>query len=717
MAEATKVDMAKVKRMRALQRKGMLPKDGVQMLNDLEEHGLIDDRTITEKISGQFRGNVGRENIKDVGGIATDAAAAYGGHEAMRRGTEPRLERGRAKGVGGIKGWMLNKGAAGLAAMLSDRQLNQGLIHGVPPEERSDLQTGLSGAVEVVVPPVMRATGKVLQGAGGVASDILQPLTTRVGDSKIGNFFRQLIGKADPRNPDFSVEAGNVIEEQARKIRTGERPSGDISGASLKHIESGKLATRVATEFNQLTVELADGISSASLFASKPAQAIARAGQEMLESVVHDFVSRFTTNMSPKQLSVFIGNAVKKEIKYATRLREYKFLALDIKGRGIEGFRGVDLSGPIGGKGIYTFREAVEHMDGADPKTQVKILKQIKKAANEIDSGKPTEIMQSADDLLAEFVETHGAATPTKKFIESQITESANTLVEKAIAFNAKNAELINNTAIRNIANAKPEVLLGRLFQDGKSDTLRAVMKLKDQKGNLVLNENHRNGIRAAWLGTVGGTNQFGKSGILTRASEITDAYPGVYVLKGALLERVLNDAEGRMGKAVGDALFPGALGGFSELRKFAKFLQSQQKNPGGVGAIAFVLGAPSAMREVVNVGALTIAGFVAGGELPGHNLTTYMTVTGAGLLLFSPKGMAAFLANPKTRDALLNGIKKNSNRGVDHLAKYMQSATAQALAKSFGATYVSNEETAELTDIKFQGGGSARIGGAETPL
>ena len=102
-------------------------------------------------------------------------------------------------------------------------------------------------------------------------------------------------------------------------------------------------------------------------------------------------------------------------------------------------------------------------------------------------------------------------------------------------------------------------------------------------------------------------------------------------------------------------------------------------------------------------------AGVVAG-VATNNDLTTYMTVLGAGTLLFSPRGMAAFLANPTTRNTLINGIKKNSNQGVDHLATYMKSATAQALAKSFGAIFVSDEDKAELTDVS-----SARIGGAET--
>ena len=682
-------------------------RENQSMLDALIADGDIPDDDILTKIGDTARDP---ENQKFAAGIATDAGAAYGGHEAMRRMTEPRLERGRPRGVGGVKGWLLNKGAAGLAAMLSDRQLNQGLIHGVPPEERSDLQTGLSGAAEVVVPPAMRATGKVLQGAGGVASDILSSMTKKAGDTKFGNFFRQLIGKADPENLDFSVQAGDFIEEQARKIRMGERPSGDISKKSLEHIEKGKLSTRVATEVNHRMIELFDGIANASFFGGKPMQTLMRSGQELLESGVNDFVGRFTSNMNPKQLSTFVGNAVKKEIKYATGLREYKFLALDVKGKGIEGFRGGDLKETIGGDGIFTFREAIKHMDAADPKTQVKILKQIKKAAAEIDGGKPNEITQSADDLIAEFLDTPGV-TQNKEWIRSQVSESADSLVNKAIAFNAKNAELINNTAIKNIANSKPEVLLGNLFKDGSSDTLTAVMNLKNSKGNLVLNENHRNGIRAAWLGTIGGTNKFGQSGILTQASDLIN---GVHVLNGTKLEQVLIKAEGRMGKAVGHALFPGV--GFRELKKFSKFLQSQQRASGGVGAIAFVLGAPSAMQSLAHIAVVTAAG-VATGVATDNNLTTVMTVVGAGTLLFSPKGMAAFLANPKTRDALLNGIKKNSNRGVDHLFKYMQSATAQALAKSFGATYVSDEEMAELTDARFQGGGSARIGGAETPL
>jgi hypothetical protein len=688
-------------------------RENQSMLDALIADGDIPDDDILTKIGDTARDP---ENQKFAAGIATDTTAAYAGHEAMRGRTELRSERGRVKGFGGWKGWLANKGAAALSAMLSDRYLNQGLIHGVPPEEMSGLQTGLSGAAEVVVPPAMRATGQMIKGAGGVVGDILQPLTKRVGDSNIGNFFRQLIGKAPVENPDFSVQAGDFIEKQAEKIRTGERANTDISEASMSWIESGKLSTRVATEVNHRLIELFDGIANASFFGGKPMETLRKAGGELLESGVNDFVARFKTNMTPGELSKFVRNAVRKNIKYAEGLRAFKFKALDIKGKGIEGFRGVDLSNIVGGKGDFSFREAVKHMDAADPKTKAKILKKILKAADEIDRGKPSEIMQSADDLIQEFLDTPGV-TGNKEWIKAQVSgESAKSLVEKAIAFNAKNAELINNTSIRSIANSDPEMLLGKLFQDGKPDTLNAVLKLKDSKGKLVLNETHRNSLRAAWLGTAGGkASKMGKSGILTEASDIVK---GVYVLNGVKLERILNNAEGRMGTGVGRALFPGVgkESGFGTLRKFAKFLQSQQRDSGGVGAIAFVLGAPSAMQSLVRIGAVATAGVVTGVVTDNH-LTTFMTVVGAGTLLFSPKGMAAFLANPKTRHALLNGIKKNSNRGVDHLFKYMQSATAQALAKSFGATYVSNEEMAELTDIRFQGGDSARIGGAETPL
>ena len=72
------------------------------------------------------------------------------------------------------------------------------------------------------------------------------------------------------------------------------------------------------------------------------------------------------------------------------------------------------------------------------------------------------------------------------------------------------------------------------------------------------------------------------------------------------------------------------------------------------------------------------------------------MTVAGAGTILLGPKGMAAFLNNPKTRDMLLNGIAKNSVT-KDLLNRYMQSVVGQTMAQQFQAVYIPEEEKEEL--------------------
>ena len=668
-----------------------------------------------KELARQFRGDVGRENIKDVGGIATDAAAAYGGELGSRRFTAPRFP--------GLKGKVINRGAAALSAMLSDRFINQQLIHGKSPEEVSNLQTGLSGAAEAIIPPALHVAGQTGKALYGVGSDVVSGATKKVGDSKIGNFFRQLIGKGDPENPNFAVQAGHEIEDQAARVRSGVRDRSIIEGEgvtavpefskeTLKHIDDFKLSTRVATEFNHRLVELFDGITQKSYTGQKPMEALIKSGQQLLESRVMDFVRTFKNNMSPHQLSVYISQAIKGNIEFATSLRKYNFLALDMKAGRVEGFRGVNLSDPVGGKGFYTFREAVDILDGASDKAKSKIVKQIKKATEEVDRAPITEGPHSGfsnDDITAfirDAKEVEGILV-NEEFMKQKLGESASSLAKKAIVFNQRTAKLINDTAILDVAKSTPELLLEQLFKDGRSDTIRAVFNMKKPDGSRLLSENARNGIRAAFLGTIQGQGKFGSAGILTQASRLVTG--GVRILDGAALERVLNNAEGRMGRAVGKALFPGSHGGFKSLRKFAKFLQSQQKESGGVGAMSFVLGAPSAAQSLVHIGVATTAGVVTG-VATGNDFTTYMTVVGAGTLLFSPKGMASFLANPTTRNALINGIKKNSNQGADHLATYMKSATAQALAKSFGAIFVSDEDKAELTDVS-----SARIGGAET--
>jgi hypothetical protein len=378
---------------------------------------------------------------------------------------------------------------------------------------------------------------------------------------------------------------------------------------------------------------------------------------------------------------------------------------LDVLGKEVKDFKGVNLSNITkatneAGEGFFSFKEAVEMLDKAS-NTTVKnnIKKALKDAANKVDLGR-----ESVDgDAVAEGMRAAFADNPEMLVhAETLIKQSATKLLNTAVAFSSKNAKLINNTTIREVATKHPENLLGTIFTDGNSDTLRAVMSLKDEAGEYVLSKEQKDGVRAAWLGTIQGEGKMGASGILTKAS---DQVGSINVLNGDKLLKVLQDAEGTMGDDFGEAMFPDT--GFKGLKKFAKYLQSQQtEGHGAIGAMSIALGSPAAVGALLGIGGTAL--FTSDSGI-GSNPQTYLTVAGAGTLLFSPKGMAAFLNNPKTRDALLNGIKKRS-KNLAELKKYMGHVVAQTMAKQFGATFVSEEDKLALAPesqpVQFQGGG-----------
>tara|TARA_R110000803_G_scaffold203478_1_gene269065 strand:+ start:3635 stop:5719 length:2085 start_codon:yes stop_codon:yes gene_type:complete len=662
------------------------PKEGA-VLERAKELGTFKRSGALAEIKRQFKGEQGKENTKTVGGIGADSAAAFGGAKLASK-------------IPGKFGALAKLLLGGVAAKGSNEIVNQQMIHGKSMDQVDQTESNIAGAAEVVIPPALRTAGKVAKGVGAVGSDAYTALVKLLGggeskSSSTGNLLRQLLGKSAPEDPDVAVQAGNFIEDTATKIRSGERPVNQIDpdtgvleqelkDQSLKHVNDVKLSTRVATEFRSRIVELMDGIATKSI-AGQNAMTIQKgAGQDILESGINDFVRKFTSNLTPTQLSKQVTQAVKGNIEFAESLRKRNFITLDFLGSKVEDFKGVDLSEIQGG--FVSFREAVSLLDKAAPVNAGKILKKLKAAANEVDAGQGAiDGTKKADDLRAAFAEAPG----TEGNVENIISQSATQLLRTAVLFNKKNAALINNTSIRNIAKANPEVFLDQLFKSGRSDTLRAVMTMTDEAGEQLLNESQKDGIRAAFLGTIKGKGKYGASGLLTRSS---NQIGPLNVLSGDKLLNNLNNAEGTTGSAFGRAMFPGT--GFGQLKKFARYLQSQQRETqGAVGAISFVLGAPSAVQSLIGVGVGAVAFSDQGA---GNNLQTYMTVAGAGTILLGPKGMAAFLNNPKTRDTLLNGIAKNSLT-KDMLNRYMQSVVGQTMANKFGATFIPEDEKEEL--------------------
>ena len=72
---------------------------------------------------------------------------------------------------------------------------------------------------------------------------------------------------------------------------------------------------------------------------------------------------------------------------------------------------------------------------------------------------------------------------------------------------------------------------------------------------------------------------------------------------------------------------------------------------------------------------------------------------------------MANFLANPRTLNALLNGVKKFTDN-PSGLKTWFESFAAQYAGSVFNGTFISEQDKQDVVDV-----GSARIGGARTPL
>ena len=671
---------------------GKLDEEDSSILEDAKDIGIIRRSGPVAEITRQFKGQAGTENAKAVGGVGADAGGAY----FMSR---------LASKVPGAKGHLLKLLLGGVGAAGSNKFINQQAIHGKSPEQVDNTEVGLSGGAEVVLPPAFKGLAGAVKLGKGLVGDLGSAILDNTKDTATGNFFRQLIGKSAAIDPKVSVQAGQYIEDKAAAIRSGKEPADNLSIDTQKHINDVKLSSRVATEFKGKLLSLFDGISSKSYFGQEAMKIQKTAGQELIEKGVLDFVKKFKSNMTPTQLSNQVSKAINGTISFATELRHRNFTALDVLGKEVKDFKGVDLSNITkatneAGEGFFSFKEAVEMLDKASNTTVKNRIKgALKAAANKVDLGR-----EAVDgNAVAEGMRSAFADNPEMLIqVETLIKQSANKLLNSAVAFSSKNAKLINNTTIREVANTNPEKLLGSIFTDGNSDTLRAVMSMKDEAGEYVLSKEQKDGLRAAWLGTIQGEGKMGASGILTKAS---DQVGTINVLNGDKLLKVLQDAEGRMGEEFGRVMFPGT--GFKGLKKFAKYLQSQQtEGQGAIGAMSIALGTPAAIGALMGVGTTALLTSDSG---MGSNPQTYLTVAGAGTLLFSPKGMAAFLNNPKTRDALLNGIKKNS-KNLAELKKYMGHVVAQTMAKQFGATFVSEEDKLALAPqpqpVQFQGGG-----------
>jgi len=671
-------------RLRALQRKGNLDKEGQIVLRDLERNGLMPERSILEKLEGQVSGDQGARNLRATGEIVSGAAVDATGAEVLGQAAK----RVKLPGVLGLFQKAFQLVARGGGAYAADRYFTQPLIEGKTEEQISTGQSVISGVAEGAVPAVKYGV-KAAKAVGQ-------------GTEAVGDFFRGMLGKTPPRNP-LARESGEFIAETADEIRLGEASKVDVPGlkqTTLDEIGKRNVLSNVASEFRGALLQMIDAVATNSFTGGPLRKAGSEATQDILEASVGKFVDGLKTTLNPQQLAEQVTKAVKGNIEFATELRRMNFKTLDLIGGTVDGFKGVFFNGKH-----ITFQKAVDILDKASPKGRKAVLQALRRAATKLDSEKQLHKLNPMEKSISDKIMATYSDIPSLRNNAgaqvAKIQQSASSLLTTAVAFNKKTAKLINSTSIKEVANSTPETFLREFFQTGKIDTLRAVMNLRDEAGELVLNVNQRNGIRSAFLGTVQGTSQFGGQGLLTRSTIPSRFAKNMRMLDGQALEANIIAMEGLAGPALGKALFPKQ--GFAGLRKLAKFLQTQQSVSGGaIGAMSIALGTPAA------AGVLVATGMQAFGEatITGNQ---FLDLAGAGTIIIGPRGMANFLANPRTLNALLNGVKKFADN-PSGLRTWFESFAAQYAGSVFNGTFVSEQDKQDMVDV-----GSARIGGAET--
>ena len=663
----TKEDYQKIRRLQEKRRNGNATSAEIEVLDDLEDEGIIPKRTKTEIFIELTSGQQGDRNAQTAGTIGMDVAGATAAGEAYKwitknlRGFQPNPRKLLINSIRGL-------GAAGANYFGS-----QGGIQDRPPEDRSLTEAGISGLAEPVGPMVGSGLVKT-------AKTVATPFQAA------GDFFRRLIGKSEQEST-VAKEAGEFLEKEAANIRTGKTPIDpeDFSESTLKRIEKsgGKDATlfhSLSRRFKSRWIELMDGIATPSLLGQQTMNNLATASQEILENSIGQFYKQFSSTMSPGDLAPLLHGLVKQNVEYFDRIRLANFAKLDIIADGVNlkygkewlPFKGVDLS-ILGRNTPVTFEKAAALAEKASPSNAILIKRKMFDAVKKIDkarnkpsgvSGNPTRagLSEAQEDTLFEkltskpYNYTDAEATfAMKDFLGGKET------LTKALAFSEKNAKLFKDTAIRDLARKNPEAFLDELFKSGRPDTIKSVMKMTNEAGEPILTKEMKTNIRAAFLGTMKrDPNAPVVKGLLERASERVG---GVNRISGKRLTDEIDKFEGTMGEKTSFALFPGV--GLKPLKRLASFLEVQQQGlQDKTGAMSFILQAPSAISDVAR-SSLRLGGAVAVGGGLGYGAATDdygaigFTMAGAGAILYSPKQMAQFLNNPKTLDVLLNGIKK----------------------------------------------------------
>lgn len=596
-----------------------------QALEQAEEAGLIEGRGVGEKVLSTLKGERGMENLKDVGGFGAEIGGSIAGIKAgalagARLPLPPPLR------------VLTSLTGAGIGAM-GGNVLKQLGIEG--KEELNTTETGLAGVLEFILP----GAGKLAQAGFKSGSKLINKLSG-----------------ADETPTSFKSSRAEDLATETRKAGVT---------VPLASVFEGKLLSTL------------DSLASKSLTGSGTMKKQGQKVQDFLEERIDKFASKFRTDATPMEVSKQIQRAIKGDVQVFNDLRNKLYGRLDLASFQREGAK-VDLE--FMAKGRVSFKEAAKILqESTGSKLTPKIKSEMLKSARRLDSAPPPTQAQKArfsenSALAEELAEIEGRAT-----LDSSVTF----VDDLKIAFDLteKMGEKFNQTLLKEIAESKPEQLLDLLFNTGKSDTIAAVMKMKDIHGKALLSEDTKNGIRAVFLGLKGEGG-----GLLGKATKSVD---GVDRIDGKKLLSEIAKFEGRIGKGVSQALFPGT--GLEGVKRFGEMLQILQGSRGeGAGAMALFLQTPGAVASV----AVTVAGAVAGEDI--FNTTTGLGLAGAGVILLGPMALAKMLTNPKTFEKFAKGFEKRMSR-PDDLMFYLTTIAAQMAKEGDDVRVLDQRETEDL--------------------
>jgi len=616
-----------------------------QALSLAEEEGLIEKRGILESVGTQFRGE--KRKATGVTGISLlqEVSGAGGGLKAGAKLASKLPLPLPLKAIGAVGGAM----GGNILAQLG--------IQG--KEEIDTKETAMSGLLEAVFPVVGKAVVSGFKSAGkGVVSVVKRRVGQDIGKSRI----LQRLAGASSRPAPFKSPVAKDLARETQK-------AGIV--VPLAAVFEGKLLSTM------------DSLASKSLTGSLGMAKQTRTTQELLESSIEAFATKFTLSASPLEIAKQLHKALNDDLTTFTSLRNKMVNRLDIAALGREGAK-IDLS--FMGRESVSFKEALSILKATKSRKFIsKIKGAMLKSAKRLDS---TPITVDPDVAKAAFPENSFLAKELAEIEARQTLQSSGSFIEDvriALGLTDKMGAKFNQTIIKRLANTNPEELLDLLLSTGRPDTVRTLFRMKDIDGKPLLSEDTKDGIRAVFLGLKGEGG-----GLLSRASETVGA---VTIIDGKKLLADIAKFEKLLGKGASMALFPGT--GLQGVKRFGRMLEVLQSSRGeGSGAMALFLQTPGAVASI----AITVAGAVAGEDV--LNTTTMLGLAGAGTILLGPKALTKMLTNPKTFEAFAKGFEKRLKR-PDDLTFYLSTIAAQMAKDGDDVQFVDQEETEELIDMQ----------------